>query len=155
MVNYPGYCVTPTVDLLTVKLLLNSAISTEGEMFMILDISNFYLMTPLKRKEYVKMKLSDFPESVISHYNLGEKATPDGFVYVAIKRGMYGLPQSGILAQTLLETRLNAHVYHQSNITPGLWTHEWQTISFTLVVGGFGVKYVGKEHAYHLIKYIK
>ena len=76
---------------------------------MILDITNFHLMTPLKRKEYVKMKLSDFPESVISHYNLGEKATPDGFVYVAIKRGMYGLTQSGILDQALLETRLNAH----------------------------------------------
>ena len=69
---------------------------------MILDISNVYLMTPLKRKEYVKMKLSDFPESVIAHYNLGEKATPDRFVYVAIKRGMYGIPHSGILAQTLL-----------------------------------------------------
>ena len=81
-------------------------------------------MTPLKRKEYVKMKLSGFPETVIAHYNLFEKATPYGFVYVAIKQGMYGLSQSGILAQTLLETCLNAHGYHQSKITPGLWTHE-------------------------------
>ena len=112
-------------------------------------------MTPLKRKEYVKMKLSDCPESVISHYNLIEKATPDRFVYVAIKRGMYGLPQSGILAQTLLETRLIAHGYQQSKLTPGLWTHEWRSICFTLVVEDFGVKYVGKEHSDHLIKYIK
>ena len=65
---------------------------------MILDISNVYLMTPLKRKEYVKMKPSDFPESVISNYKLGEKATPDGFVYFSIKLRMYGLPQRGILA---------------------------------------------------------
>ena len=120
MTNYPGDCGTPTADLLTVKILLNSVISTEGARFMILDISNFYLMTPLNRKEYVKMKLSDFPESVMSHYNLGEKATPDGFFYVAIKRGMYGLPQSGILAQALLETCLNAHGYHQSKIAPVL-----------------------------------
>ena len=155
MVNYPGDCGTPTADLLTVKLLLNSVTSTEGARFMILRISNFYLMTPLKRKEYVKMKLSDFPESVISHYNLGEKATPDGFVYVAIKRGMYGLPQSGILDQALLETRHNAHGYHQSRITPSLWTHEWRPICFTIVVDDFGVNYVGKEHADHLIKLIK
>ena len=101
------------------------------------------------------MKLSDFPESVIFHYNLSEKATPDGFVYVAIKRGMYGLPQSGILAQELLETRLNAHGYHQSKITPSMWTHAWRPIYFTLVVENFGVKYVGKEHADHLIKRIK
>ena len=111
MTNYPRDCGTPNVYLLTVKLLLNSVILTEGSRFMILDISNFYLMTPLKRKEYLKMKLSDFPESIIAHYNLCEKATPGGFVYVAIKRGMYGIPQSGILAQTLLETRLNSHGY--------------------------------------------
>ena len=112
-------------------------------------------MTPLKRKEYVKIKLSGFPESVISHYNVGEKATPDRFIYVAIKRGMYGLPQSGIIAQTLLETLLNAHGYHLSKITPCLWTYEWRPIYFTLVVENFGVKYVGKEHADHLIKCIK
>ena len=50
MINYPGDCGTPTADLLTVKLLLKSVISTEGARFMILDISNIYLMTPLKRK---------------------------------------------------------------------------------------------------------
>ena len=122
---------------------------------MILDISNFYLMTPLKRKEYVKMKLSDFPEKVIEHYNLREKANPYVFVYFAIKRGMYGLTQSGIIPQTLLEKRLNAHGNHQSRFTPGLWTHEWRPICFTLVVDDFGVKYVGKEHADHLIKYTK
>ena len=73
MVNYPEDFGTPTADLLTLKLLLNGVISTEGARFMISDISKIYLMTPLKRKEYVKMKHSDFPESVISHYNLGEK----------------------------------------------------------------------------------
>ena len=92
MTNYPGDCGTPTTDLLMVKLLLNSFISTEGARFMILDISNFYLMISLKRNEYVKMKLSDFLKTVIAHYNLCEKATPDGFVYVAIKRGIYWLP---------------------------------------------------------------
>ena len=69
------------------------------------------------------MKLLDFPEKVIEHYNLREKANPDGFVYFAIKQGIYGLPQSGILAQTLIEKRRNAHGYHQSRVTPGLWTH--------------------------------
>ena len=98
------------------------------------------------------MKLSDFPEAVKSHYNLFSKETPDGFVYVTIKRGMYGLPQIVILSQTLRETRLNAHGYHQSKITPGLWTHEWRPICFTLVVEDFGLKYVGKEHVDHLIK---
>ena len=68
---------------------------------------------------------------------------------------MNGLPQSGILAQTLLETRLNVHGYHQSKTTPGLWTHEWRPICFTLIADDFGLKYGGKDHADHLIKCIK
>jgi hypothetical protein len=154
-INYPGDVSTPTADLLTVKLLLNSVISTKGAKFMTLDIKNFYLMTPLKRKEYVKMKIADFPDDVIEHYQLRDKESSDGFVYVAIKRGMYGLPQSGILAQELLEQRLEKHGYKQSQFTPGLWTHEWRPICFSLVVDDFGVKYVGKEHADHLVSVIK
>ena len=100
------------------------------------------------------MKLADFPDSIIDQYKLKQKATPEGFVYVAVKKGMYGLPQSGILAQELLETRLNAKGYKQSLHTPGLWTHEWRPICFSLVVDDFGVKYVGKEHAEHLVSVI-
>ena len=154
-INYPGDCGTPTADLLTVKLLLNSVISTKDAKFMTLDIANFYLCTPLKRREYLKMKLTDFPDSVIAHYNLQEKATPEGYVYVEIKKGMYGLPQAGILAQELLEKRLNENGYKQSKYTPGLWTHTWRPICFTLVVDDFGVKYVGKEHAEHLVQVIE
>ena len=40
-INYPGDCGTPTADLLTVKLLLNSVVSTPGAKCMTLDISNF------------------------------------------------------------------------------------------------------------------
>ena len=101
------------------------------------------------------MKLSDMPEDIIQQYNLREKATPDGWIYVAVKKGMYGLPQAGILAQELLKTRLNAHGYQQSKFTPGLWTHKWRPICFSLVVDDFGVKYVGKEHADHLVSVIK
>jgi hypothetical protein len=74
LVNYPGDVGTRTADLLTVKLLLNSVISTPGAKFMSLDISNFYLMTPMTRYEYVKMNSSDFPEDIIEEYKLCEIA---------------------------------------------------------------------------------
>ena len=105
--------------MLLIKILLNSVISTKGTRFMTGDIKNFYLMTPLKRYEYVKLKLSDIPQEVIDEYKLMEKATPDGHVYVEIRQGMYGLPQAGLLAQELLEKRLNQHGYHQSQIVHG------------------------------------
>ncbi len=68
---------------------------------------------------------------------------------------MYGLPQAGIIAQELLAKRLKEHGYSQSKTTPGLWTHEWQPITFSLVVDNFGVKYIGKEHAQHLLQMVK
>jgi hypothetical protein len=39
--------------------------------------------------------------------------------------------------------------------THGLWTHDTCPISFSLVVDDFGVKYVSREHAEHLMAWIK
>ena len=76
---------------------------------MAMDIGHFYLMTPLKRKEYLRMGLMDMLDNIVDQYNLKEKATKDGYIYVTIKRGIYGLPQAGILTQELLIKRLNKH----------------------------------------------
>ena len=64
---------------------------------------------------------------------------------------MYGLPQAGILAQQILEKRLNKKGYSQDNLVPCLWNHYWCPITFTLCVDDFGVKYVVKQHAAHLV----
>ena len=37
-------------------------------------------------------------------------------------------------------------------VVAGLWAHKTRPIQFTLVVDDFGVKYVGKEHADHLLR---
>ena len=105
-INYPDDCGTPTADLLTVKLLLNSVIFTKNSKFMTLDIKNFYLNTPLTRYEYLRHRLDNFPEDVIAQYNLKDIVTSDGYVYIEVQKGMYGLPQAGLLAQELLEKRL-------------------------------------------------
>ena len=51
-INYPYNCGTPTADLMTVKMLFNSIISTPDALFMTIDIKDFYLMTPMERHEY-------------------------------------------------------------------------------------------------------
>ena len=99
----------------------------------------------------MRMELKNFPEDVIEHYKLRD-IEKDGKVYVEISKGMYGLPQAGITAQELLDKRLLKHGYKQTQHTPGLWTHKWRPICFSLIVDDFGVKYVGKEHAEHLTK---
>ena len=109
LVNYPGDVGTPTADMLLFKVLLNSVVSTPGAKFMALDVSNFYLNTPMARFEYVKLRLTDIPDEVIREYRLHEtgKVTSDGYIYVEVRKGMYGLPQAGILAHELLKKRLN------------------------------------------------
>ena len=151
-INYPDDCGTPTADMLTVKLILNSVISTKDARFMTIDIKDFYLNTPLERYEYMRMKLADLPPDFVNKYNLHDKVTSDGYVYLEIRKGMYGLPQAGRKAQELLEKRLNAKGYRQSKICPGFWKHDWRPICFSLVVDDFGVKYVGKQHAEHLMQ---
>eukprot|EP00804_Cyclotella_cryptica_P022238 CCRYP_017928-RA/>CCRYP_017928-RA protein AED:0.26 eAED:0.26 QI:0/0/0/1/1/1/3/0/814 len=155
LINYPDDVGTPTANMLLVKIFLNSVISTRGARFANADIANFYLMTPLKRPEYAKIRLSNIPEEIMEEYNLREKATPDGWVYIKVIRGMYGLPQAGSLGHDLLEQRLNAEGYFQSKIVPGLWKHEVRPIMFALVVDDFGIKYTREEDLDHLIESIK
>jgi hypothetical protein len=54
-VHYPSDAGTPTADLLTVKLLLNSIILTENARFMTMDIKDFYLDTPMACYEYMHL----------------------------------------------------------------------------------------------------
>eukprot|EP00804_Cyclotella_cryptica_P009775 CCRYP_013229-RA/>CCRYP_013229-RA protein AED:0.29 eAED:0.29 QI:0/0/0/1/0/0/2/0/456 len=145
-INYPSEVATPTAEMITAKILFNSVISTR---FMTLDISNFYLMTPLKHPEYLQVKLHDIPDEIIHEYNLTSLANPDGSILMQL--GMYGLPQAGLLANKLLEKCLNPHGYFQSKLVPGLWCHKQRPIQFSLVVDDFGIKYTGHEHANHLL----
>jgi hypothetical protein len=46
-IYYLGKVATPKAEMLVAKMLFNSVISTGGARFMTMDISNFYLMTPL------------------------------------------------------------------------------------------------------------
>ena len=98
----------------------------------------------------IKLILQEF----IDLYDLAPKVK-NGYVYMEISRGMYGLPQSGILANKLLKKRLANHEYHEITHTPGLFRHEIHQIGFTLVVDNFGIKYVGEENANHLLGVLK
>ena len=121
LINHPDDVGTPTTDLRLIKIFLNSVISTPGAKFANADISNFYLMTPLKHPEFaIRFRLTDIPAEIIKLYGLDRIATPEGWVYVRVSKEMYGLPQSGSLGDDLLEERLNKEGYFQSRIVPGL-----------------------------------
>lgn len=151
LIKYPGELTTRTADLQTTKIMWNSVISTPGARYCCFDISSFYLGTPLDRYEYMKMPLHIFPDHVKQQYRLDEKAHK-GFVYLEIRRSIWGLPQAGILSNKLLKERLAPHGYHECDHTPGLWKHETRPIAFTLIVDDFGIKYQNREDAEHLFQ---
>ena len=64
-IDYPGEVATPTADIIVGKILFNSIISTKGSRFMTIDISNCYLMTQLKRPEYIRIHVRDIPYEII------------------------------------------------------------------------------------------
>jgi hypothetical protein len=106
-INYPEDVGTPTADMTLVKILLNSVIYTKDAWCVTLDIKDFYLNTPMKRYKYMHLKLADIPEEIIEEYKLHEIVTDNSYVYCEIRKGMYGFPQAGLIAQDFLEQQLS------------------------------------------------
>ena len=59
------------------------------------------------------------------------------------------------MANKQLTEFLEPYGYYKVTHTPGLWRHKTRPIKSTLVVDNFGVKYVGKEHADHLLSILE
>jgi hypothetical protein len=118
-IEYPGDKSTRTAGLTTAKILINSIISTLGAKFLVIDINIFYLNTTLGRFEYMVINLSPLPQETIDKYDLIE-LSQDGNVYIEIRKGMYGLPQAGIIANELLHRNLAKDGYRPMQHTHGL-----------------------------------
>ena len=60
-----------------------------------------------------------------------------------------------MLANNLLHIHINQKGYFKATTTPGLWKNQWRPIQFCLIVGVFGIEYVGERHIHHLRDIIK
>eukprot|EP00957_Ditylum_brightwellii_P166532 12676359-Ditylum_brightwellii.AAC.1 len=94
--------------------------------------------------EYMKMPIEYFPEETIKQYQL-ENLVHNKHIYIEIRKGMYGLPQAGKLANEQLTKHLALYGYYRVRHMPELWQHTTRDIRFTLVVDDFGVKYSNKK----------
>ena len=149
--EFQGDTSTKTAGLETAKMVFNSVVSTPDAKFMTIDISNMYLNTPLTDYQYMRFNIKMIPQEVIDHYDLNNKATKDGWVYCEIRKAIYGLKESGKLANIELQAVLATERYRPYRFTHGLYKHETRDISFSLVVDDFGVKFTNKNNADHLI----
>jgi hypothetical protein len=152
-VEYTGNVTTQTADIQTAKCLFNSVVSTPDAKFMTLDLKDFYLCSDLPDYEYVRIPMHMIPPAIVELYKLENKIS-NGYVYAEVRKGMYGLPQAGKLANDRLRKFLEPHGYVPCPVTPGLWKHLHSDLMFTLVVDDFGVKYTNKQDVEDLIAVI-
>lgn len=147
---------SPATDLLETKLLFNSVISDakHGARFMSLDLKDMFLMTPMENPKYMKVPYKYFPHNICCCYDL-DNLLHRGYIYIKIKRGMYGLKQGAELAYEHLSGLLNQAGYHPILGSMGMWTHSTHQILFNLCIDDFGVKYYNKEDVHHLIDTIQ
>ena len=84
MIDYPDGVSTPTADTTTTKIVINSTISTPKAKYLVGDINNFYLGTPMTRYEYMRLSITIIPQEIIKQYNL-LTLVRNGYVYIKIK----------------------------------------------------------------------
>jgi hypothetical protein len=145
---------SPAVGLTDTKLHLNSVISDakKGARYGTADLKDFFLQSLMKIFQYMKVHKKYIPPEIIAEYNL----TPDyfdsnGYAYLEIRKGMYGLKEAAILAYEQLRDHLSPFGYAPVTHTPGLWRHATKPTTFTLAVDDFGIKYFSKSDADHLL----
>lgn len=101
----------------------------------------------MARKVDMRIPISQIPQEIIDLHDL-MSLVHNG--YVLVKISMFGLPQSGLLANKQLVLHLPKHDYIPTKHTLGLFKHKTNGISFNLCEVDFGIEYVSKESAHHL-----
>jgi hypothetical protein len=144
---------SPAANLLETKVLLNSTISdaAKGARFMTADIMDYFLATPMARAEYMKVKYKHIPQDIKDRYQLEHKVTDNDYIYIKIKKGMYGLKQAAILAYDNLQASLKPFGYEPVIGTVGIWQHNTRPTTFCLCVDDFGIRYSSKHDAQNLL----
>ncbi len=75
----------------------------------------------MERHEFMQMPIELITQAFFDKYNLLPKVQ-NGYVYMQIIKGMYGLPQAGMLGNKLLKECLQEHGYYELMHIPGLFT---------------------------------
>jgi hypothetical protein len=149
-IDFPGDKSTKVAELVTIKILLNNIVSTDGAKAGCIDIKDFYLNNVLPNYEYVFFLASLIPQEFLDQYRDKLIIDNNGHVYARVEKGMYGLPQAGKVASDALLPRLKQAGYVQTGRIPGLFKHRTNSIIFALVVDDFLVQYNDTAHFAHL-----
>jgi hypothetical protein len=134
---------TLVASLPCVNILFNSVVSSHA-FFGSIDLTEFYLESPLAQPQFIKIYTNLFSPEVLSRLSLPPFLKQDkagkNYILFCIEKTMYGLKEAGKLSNLRLVSLLQSFDFYQAN-TPGLFRHASRSITFVLVVDDFGVQY--------------
>jgi hypothetical protein len=148
---------SPAVGHTDAKLHFNSTISDakKGARYCTGDLKDFFLVSEMVNYQYMRVHRRYITPEIMEEYGLTEEHFDSkGYVYIEIRKGMYGLKEAAILAYDQLKAHLKPYGYEPVRHTPGLWKHNVRPTTFTLAVDDFGIKYFCKADADHLFSAI-
>ena len=89
----------------------------------------------------MRVPLKSIPQEIIDDYNITALVDNQGWIYMRIEKGMYGLKHAGIIANQELVKHMAPFGYHPVQHTSGLWVHDSRKTIFSLVVDDLCVQY--------------
>ena len=106
LLEYEGKTSTESAGLETIKIHLNSTISTPDAKYAAADIGNFYTNSKFDSPEYMQIHISLIPQEIIDKYEAMKFVDEDGYVYVEVTGAMYRLAQNDRIANQDLQKHL-------------------------------------------------
>ena len=97
LLDFTGNISASTESVTTAKCVFKSVVSTPGVSCLLADIKHFYLNNILPDPEFMRIPLKIIPQEIIDTYNLKALVDNQGWIYMRIGKGMYGLKQAGII----------------------------------------------------------
>ena len=105
---------SPAVSIIDTKLHINSTISDakHGARYCTADLKDFFLTSDMKFFQYIHIHQWYLPQEVIDACALTDAYFDSkGYVYLEIRKGMYGLKEASILAYDQLKAHLAPYGY--------------------------------------------
>ena len=91
LLDFTGNLINPTAPATTEKSVFNSVVSTPGSRYLLGDMNIFYLKNISLDPEIMLIPLKIIPHGIIDAYNLTALIYDQGWTYMRIEKGMYGL----------------------------------------------------------------
>ena len=77
----------------------------------------------MSRAEYMRIHSKYFPTYIRYQYKIDGLIEADGYVYIKLIKGIYGLKQASIIAYNKIISHMDTHGYYPVPFTTGLWAH--------------------------------